>query len=115
MSWPRAPRTGEADPFPRGGCAAGVSGLTLLPDGTILPCRRLPVPLGNVRRDRLREVWSASPVLDALRDKTRYSGDMRLVPPLGPVPGLPGHRLRLVQGPGNPDFLAPDPQCFFTD
>lgn len=39
-----------------GGCAAGVSGLTLLPDGTVSPCRRLAVTIGNVRKDSLREI-----------------------------------------------------------
>ncbi|MDH3879633.1 MAG: radical SAM protein, partial [Desulfobacterales bacterium] len=34
-----------------GGCAAGISGLTIMPDGTVVPCRRLPVPIGNVRKD----------------------------------------------------------------
>ena len=29
-------------------CSAGVSALTILPDATILPCRRLPIPIGNV-------------------------------------------------------------------
>jgi len=34
-----------------GGCAAGISGITILADGTIVPCRRLPVPVGNIKRD----------------------------------------------------------------
>jgi MoaA/NifB/PqqE/SkfB family radical SAM enzyme len=52
----RSPAVQDEDggPFPSGGCAAGVSGLTILPDGTVTPCRRLPVPLGNVRTDSLR-------------------------------------------------------------
>jgi len=41
----------DAGPVPKGGCAAGLSGLTLLPDGTVVPCRRLFLPRGNVRRD----------------------------------------------------------------
>jgi len=59
---------------PVGGCSAGVSGLTFLSDGTIVPCRRLPVPLGNIRTDSIRELWAASPVLDALRTRSRYNG-----------------------------------------
>jgi AdoMet-dependent heme synthase len=110
-----APGTGEADSFPRGGCAAGVSGLTLLPDGTILPCRRLPVPLGNVRRDRLREVWAASPVLEALRDKTRYAGKCGSCPRWAQCRGCRAIAYAWSRAQGTPDFLAPDPQCFFTD
>ena len=57
-----------------GGCAAGVSGLTILSDGTVTPCRRLPIPIGNARRKSLRELWATSPVLEALRDQSRYQG-----------------------------------------
>ena len=47
---------------------------TLLPDGTITPCRRLPIPLGNVREDSLREIWASSEVLERLRDRQQYRG-----------------------------------------
>ncbi|MCB2184974.1 MAG: radical SAM protein [Deltaproteobacteria bacterium] len=62
---------------PLGGCAAGVSGLTIMHDGTLLPCRRLPLPLGNLRTDSLREIWAASPLLHALRDRSRYAEPCR--------------------------------------
>jgi AdoMet-dependent heme synthase len=110
-----APATSEAGSFPWGGCAAGVSGLTLLPDGTILPCRRLPVPLGNVRRDRLREVWAASPVLEALRDKTRYAGKCGSCPRWAQCRGCRAIAYAWSGTQGTPDFLAPDPQCFITN
>jgi radical SAM protein with 4Fe4S-binding SPASM domain len=101
--------------FPWGGCAAGVAGLTLLPDGTILPCRRLPVPLGNVRRDRLREIWAASPVLEALRDKTRYPGKCGSCKRWAQCRGCRAIAYACSRAKGAPDFLAPDPQCFYSD
>jgi radical SAM protein with 4Fe4S-binding SPASM domain len=101
--------------FPWGGCAAGVAGLTLLPDGTILPCRRLPVPLGNVRRDRLREIWAASPVLEALRDQTRYSGKCGACQHWAQCRGCRAIAYACSKAEGAPDFLAPDPQCFYPD
>ena len=103
----------EPHPFPWGGCAAGVSGLTLLPDGAILPCRRLPVPLGNVRRDRLREIWATSPVLEALRDKTRYPGKCGSCPRWSQCRGCRAIAYACSKAKGTPDFLAPDPQCFY--
>jgi AdoMet-dependent heme synthase len=103
----------ENNSFPWGGCAAGISGLTLLPDGTILPCRRLPVPLGNVRRDRLREIWATSPVLDALRDKTRYAGKCGSCPRWAGCRGCRAIAYACSRAQGVPDFLAPDPQCFY--
>jgi MoaA/NifB/PqqE/SkfB family radical SAM enzyme len=107
----------EADPataFPWGGCAVGISGLTLLPDGTILPCRRLPVPLGNVRRDRLREIWAASPVLEALRDQQCYSGACGSCPRWAQCRGCRAVAYACSKARGAPDFLAPDPQCFLA-
>jgi radical SAM protein with 4Fe4S-binding SPASM domain len=92
-----------------------VSGLTLLPDGTILPCRRLPVPLGNVRRDRLREIWAASPVLEALRDKTRYHGKCGSCKRWALCRGCRAIAYAWSRAQGAPDFLAPDPQCFYPD
>ena len=50
-----------------GGCAAGVSGLTILSDGTITPCRRLPIHAGNVRTDSIRELWATSEIFRKLR------------------------------------------------
>ena len=105
--------TGENDSFPWGGCAAGISGLTLLPNGTVLPCRRLPVSLGNVRRDRLREIWATSPVLDALRDKTRYPGKCGSCPRWAQCRGCRAIAYAYSRAQGTPDFLAPDPQCFY--
>ena len=107
--------TGEDDLFPLGGCAVGVSGLTLLPDGTILPCRRLPVPLGNVRRDRLREVWATSPVLEALRDKRRYHGKCGSCRRWAQCRGCRAIAYAWSRSRGTPDFLATDPQCFYRD
>lgn len=92
-----------------GGCAAGVSGLTLLPDGTILPCRRLEIPLGNVRRDSLREVWATSDVLAALRDKERYGGKCAVCNRWAVCRGC-----RAVAFACSGDYLAADPQCFLA-
>jgi len=95
-----------------GGCAAGVSGITLLPDGTLTPCRRIGIPIGNILREGLREVWANSEVLVALRDRNSYSGKCR------PCPRWPGCRgCRAIAyahalSQGRNDFLGEDPQCF---
>lgn len=48
-------------------CNAGRRLLALLPDGTLLPCRRLPVPVGNLAEAPLERLYRDSPVLAALR------------------------------------------------
>jgi radical SAM protein with 4Fe4S-binding SPASM domain len=97
------------------GCAAGVAGLTILPDGKLLPCRRLPVPIGNVRTDSLREVWASSPVLEALRDRERYRGKCGTCSRWAVCRGCRAVAYAWAQAGGKDDFLGDDPQCFFEE
>ncbi len=98
---------------PLGGCAAGISGLTLLPDGTVLPCRRLPVPIGNVKKDSLREIWAISEVLNAIRDKSRYKGKCGKCRKWANCRGCRAIAYAYSRLTGMPDFLSEDPQCYY--
>jgi radical SAM protein with 4Fe4S-binding SPASM domain len=98
--------------FPLGGCAAGVSGLTILPDGTVVPCRRLPVPLGNVRRDSLREIWSSSKTLNDLRTRSMYKGKCGSCSKWANCRGCRAIAYFHSMETGKGDILASDPQCF---
>jgi AdoMet-dependent heme synthase len=102
----------EADPVPSGGCAAGVAGLTLLADGTVTPCRRLPVPLGTAGKDSLREIWATSPVLERLRDKAGYQGKCGNCARWAQCRGCRAIAYAYSQSQGTADYLAADPQCF---
>ncbi len=101
--------------FPTGGCAAGVSGLTILPDGTVTPCRRLPVPIGNVRTDSLREIWSTSGVLNALRDRSGYAGRCGKCKKWSACRGCRAIAYEFSCSQGITNYLAEDPQCFLSD
>ncbi|OPX98790.1 MAG: Antilisterial bacteriocin subtilosin biosynthesis protein AlbA [Syntrophorhabdus sp. PtaB.Bin047] len=95
-----------------GGCAAGISGITVLPDGTLTPCRRMGIPIGNILKEGLREVWANSEVLAALRDRKSYSGRCRNC---ARWPGCRGCRAIAYAyslSRGGCDFLGEDPQCF---
>jgi radical SAM protein with 4Fe4S-binding SPASM domain len=102
----------EAGSFPSGGCAAGVSGLTILPDGTVTPCRRLPVSLGNIRTDSLREIWSTSEVLNSLRDRSRYEGKCGSCNKWSACRGCRAIAYEFARAHGRTNYLAEDPQCF---
>ena len=101
--------------WPSGGCAAGVSGLTVLPDGTITPCRRMPVAIGNVRRDSLREIWASSEILNALRDKSRYEGRCGRCKRWSSCRGCRAIAYAFSQADGKDNCLAEDPQCFLEN
>ncbi len=94
------------------GCAAGVSGLTIQPNGNVTPCRRLPLSLGNVRTDSVREIWAASPVLEALRDRQSYPGKCGACARWARCRGCRAIAYAYSRSKGENDFLADDPQCF---
>jgi MoaA/NifB/PqqE/SkfB family radical SAM enzyme len=95
-----------------GGRAAAVSGMTILVDGTITPCRRLNIPIGNVLEDSLREVWSMLPVLEALRDRKRYEGRCKR---WANCRGLRAIAYAYSKANGKENYLAVDPQCCIED
>ena len=49
-------------------CSAGDSLVAVLPDGTLLPCRRMPIPVGNVLQRPLVELYHRSEILRRLRE-----------------------------------------------
>lgn len=52
-------------------CTAGASLLTLLSNGALVPCRRMPIRVGNVLRTSLVDLYRNSEVLRALRMRHR--------------------------------------------
>lgn len=53
-----------------GYCPVGLSSLCILDDGTLLPCRRLYLPLGNILTDGFFKVWYNSDILWQIRKKS---------------------------------------------
>lgn len=105
-------KRGKDSTDPCGGCAAGISGITIEADGTIVPCRRMPLPLGNVRTDSLREIWALSPVLEALREKSRYTGKCGTCRRWDSCRGCRAIAYAHSRARGGDDYLGDDPQCF---
>ncbi len=48
-------------------CSAGISLLTILADGTLLPCRRLPIPVGNCFDEDMVTLYENSPLISDLK------------------------------------------------
>jgi len=49
-------------------CKAGDSLLTIMPQGEILPCRRMPIEIGNIFTDNLFHLYQQHPLLNDLRN-----------------------------------------------
>jgi len=73
----------------------------------VLPCRRLHVPIGNVRDDSLRQLWATSEVLQALRDRSFYKGKCAHCSRWANCRGC-----RAIAHAVTGDYLAEDPGCF---
>jgi AdoMet-dependent heme synthase len=102
----------DAGGFPLGGCAAAISGITVLPDGTLTPCRRLGMPIGNILKDNLREIWANSDVLNALRDKKAYTGKCSTCSRWARCRGCRAIAYAYSLSQGRNDLFEQDPQCW---
>jgi radical SAM protein with 4Fe4S-binding SPASM domain len=90
------------------GCSAGTGGICVTEAGDILPCRRLPITLGNVSDMTLIEAYASHPLMQALRAR-RLKGtcadcEDRAV--------CGGSRCIAYALTGDP--LGPDPGCVFA-
>ena len=55
-------------------CIVGVDGIAVMPDGTVFPCRRFPLGIGNLKETSLAQIWEQSEVLKTVRDKSLLKG-----------------------------------------
>ena len=57
-----------------GFCPVGYTSLAILWNGTVLPCRRLNIPIGNMLTDGLFKIWYDSDLLWNIRNKNNLKG-----------------------------------------
>ena len=88
-------------------CSAGNNALTIMPDGTVYPCRRLPIPIGNVLTDGFFKIWYGSEVLWRLRNPDNLGGKCR---DCDLITQCRGCRAMAYFTTGN--YMAEDPQCW---
>ncbi|HKQ61641.1 MAG TPA: radical SAM protein [Candidatus Polarisedimenticolaceae bacterium] len=89
-----------------GGCPAGTHYLGIRPNGDLTPCPYLPVFAGNLRRERLDELWRNSELFVRIRERGGLGGRCGACE-LGGVCG--GCRARAFGVTG--DYMAEDPLC----
>lgn len=88
-----------------GGCGAGYSGITVLSNGAVYPCRRLPIEIGNISEGIIKLITEKE-VMKNLRNleqmKKNYNCEY--------VPHCRGCRAIAYATTG--DYMAKDPMCF---
>lgn len=102
----RFPKDFDSSDLIYSGCGIGINLLVLLANGTVVPCRRLPVPIGNVQEKPLRDIFIYSNKLNEMRDINLLEkcGNCELLRFCRGCPAVPyGTHGR---------WTAPDPQCW---
>jgi len=89
-----------------GGCQAGISIMTIMPDGTCHACRRLNVPIGKFPDDSFLKMYASNNLMKSLRNFSNFDkcGNCELVNNCRGCPAVVHSKF------GDP-FVA-DPQCW---
>ncbi len=91
-----------------GGCMAGTQYGRITPEGNVTPCPYMTVVAGNIRENRLTEIWQTAPVFQELRNLKQLKGrcgDCEFKELCG------GCRCRAYATYG--DYLQEDPACTY--
>jgi len=88
-------------------CSVGNNALTVMPDGTVLPCRRLPIPIGNALTDGFFKIWYGSELLWQIRNPENIRGKCGSCELFSKCRGC-----RAMAYFASGDYLSEDPQCW---
>ncbi len=92
-------------------CTAGDTLITIMPDGNLLPCRRMPIVVGNVLEKSIEELYYSSELFNQLRNRSLISEGCEECKAKDKCGG--GLRCLSYAFYGTP-FKA-DPQCFLIN
>jgi radical SAM protein with 4Fe4S-binding SPASM domain len=90
-------------------CVIGVDGLCILPEGSVFPCRRFPISIGNLLNEPLEQIWEKSELLEKLRRKENFKGQCGRCE----IKDCWGCRSLALALTG--DYLGEDPHCWYHD
>lgn len=88
-----------------GGCSAGYSSLSVLSDGTVYPCRRLPISIGHIN-EGIKELILNKEIMEEFRDLKKMK-ERTLCDKVVHCRGC-----RAVAYAVTGDYLAKDPMCY---
>ncbi len=97
---------GNSDSLVRGSVCGKLS-LNIKANGDVTPCGFIPIVIGNLCKDDLMELWSSSPVLEAMRNKTPHGKCLNCGHYSDCLGGCTARALALTG-----DINNPDPHCW---
>lgn len=89
-------------------CSAGNGLITLVPNGDIYPCRRMPILAGNIFETSLRDIYKHSPIFLELRSTKVCSGCEKCL-----YARACGGGLHCLSYAVYKDFQKADPGCWY--
>ena len=104
----------SADDLTFSGCSAGFSGVTITSDGSVMPCRRIGLVAGNLKKQPLRVIWASSKLLWRLRRRESYHGSCGRCPRWSSCRGCRAVAYAYSVAQGKSDLFADDPQCWLA-
>lgn len=87
-------------------CNLGEDNFAIMPDGSLLPCRRLALPIGNLLRENFSDIVSNSRIMKDIADKKKLKGRCGVCD-IGSCRGCRALAYALTG-----DYLAEDNLCF---
>jgi radical SAM protein with 4Fe4S-binding SPASM domain len=97
------------------GCSAGFSGVTVTSDGSVMPCRRIGLVAGNLKKKSLRAIWASSRLLWQLRRRESYKGKCGQCSLWPSCRGCRAVAYAYSSTQGKPDLFSDDPQCWVSE
>lgn len=88
-----------------GGCSAGYFALSVLSDGTVYPCRRLPIPIGHIS-EGIKRIIIENNTMKEMRDLNKIK-ENSLCDKVAHCRGC-----RAIAYAVHGDYMAKDPMCF---
>ena len=88
-------------------CSIGNNAITVMPNGDVYPCRRLPIKLGNLLETTIYNIWYTDPLLWDFRDPENLKGKCNRCEY---IPICRGCRAFTYAMTG--DYFETDPQCW---
>jgi len=89
-----------------GGCGAGRLYCAIQPNGLVTPCVFMPIIVGDLRKEKLQDIWLKSKVMNDLRDREKLKGRCGKCEYKYICGGCRARAYAYYQ-----DYLAPDPGC----
>jgi radical SAM protein with 4Fe4S-binding SPASM domain len=89
-----------------GGCGAGRCYCAVQPNGVVTPCVFMPLQVGDLRKERLMDIWERSEVMRLLRDRDDRTGHCKVCDYKYHCGGCRARSYGYFK-----DLRAPDPGC----